>query len=140
MGTEVFSGITPENTSNSGVYQLRISVGKICSISIGKLGTFTFPAGQYVYTGRAKKNLAQRIDRHKKRNKKCFWHIDYLLTDENVQLEDITITSENSSDECSENKKLLQENASIVVGGLGQQIVKMTAGHTCSIYMFECIS
>jgi len=28
MGTEVFSGITPEDTSNSGVYQLRISVGK----------------------------------------------------------------------------------------------------------------
>ena len=128
MGTEVFSGITPENTSNSGVYQLRISVGKICSISIGKLGTFTFPAGQYVYTGRAKKNLAQRIDRHKKRNKKCFWHIDYLLTDENVQLEDIAIISENFSDECSENKKLLMENASIVAEGFGATDCKSNCG------------
>ena len=128
MGTEVFSGITPENTSNSGVYQLRISVGKICSISIGKLGTFTFPAGQYVYTGRAKKNLAQRIDRHKKRNKKCFWHIDYLLTDENVQLEDITIISENFSDECSENKKLLMRNASIVATGFGASDCKNDCG------------
>jgi Uri superfamily endonuclease len=128
MGTEVFSGITPENTSNSGVYQLRISVGKICSISIGKLGTFTFPAGQYVYTGRAKKNLAQRIDRHKKRNKKCFWHIDYLLTDENVQLEDITIISENFSDECSENKKLLMGNASIVAEGFGASDCKNDCG------------
>ncbi len=128
MGTEVFSGITPEDTSNSGVYQLRISVGKICSISIGKLGTFTFPAGQYVYTGRAKKNLAQRIDRHKKRNKKCFWHIDYLLTDENVQLEDITIISENFSDECSENKKLLMRNASIVAEGFGASDCKSNCG------------
>jgi Uri superfamily endonuclease len=128
MGTEVFSGITPENTSNSGVYQLRISVGKICSISIGKLGTFTFPAGQYVYTGRAKKNLAQRIDRHKKRNKKCFWHIDYLLTDENVQLEDIAIISENFSDECSENKKLLMRNASIVAEGFGASDCKSNCG------------
>ena len=128
MGTEVFSGITPEDTSNSGVYQLRISVGKICSISIGKLGTFTFPAGQYVYTGRAKKNLAQRIDRHKKRNKKCFWHIDYLLTDENVQLEDIAIISENFSDECSENKKLLMRNASIVATGFGASDCKSNCG------------
>ena len=128
MGTEVFSGITPEDTSNSGVYQLRISVGKICSISIGKLGTFTFPAGQYVYTGRAKKNLAQRIDRHKKRNKKCFWHIDYLLTDENVQLEDIAIISENFSDECSENKKLLMRNASIVAEGFGASDCKSNCG------------
>ena len=63
--------------------------------------------------------MSQRIDRHKKRDKKCFWHIDYLLTDKNVQLEDITIISENASDECSENKKLLQEKASIVAGGFG---------------------
>jgi len=55
MGTEVFTGITPMNTSNSDVYQLQIRVGKICSISIGKQGTFTFPVGQYVYTGRAKR-------------------------------------------------------------------------------------
>ena len=53
------------------------------------------------------------------RHKKCFWHINYLLTDANVQLEDIIIISENFSDEFSENKKLLQENASIVAGGFG---------------------
>ena len=93
MGTEVFTGITPVDTSNSGVYQLRISVRKICSISIWKLGTFTFPTGQYVYTGRAKKNLRQRIDRYKKTDKKCSWHIDYLLTEENVQIQDISVIS-----------------------------------------------
>ena len=117
MGTEVFTGITPVDTSNSGVYQLRISVGKICSISIGKLGTFTFPAGQYIYTGRAKINLRQRIDRHKKTDKKCSWHIDYLLTEENVQIQDISVISQNSGRECSENKKLLMGNASIVAEG-----------------------
>ncbi|MDP6499542.1 MAG: GIY-YIG nuclease family protein [Candidatus Marinimicrobia bacterium] len=114
--------------SNSGVYQLRISVGKTCSILIGKLGNFTFPAGQYVYTGRAKKNLSQRIDRHKKRDKKCFWHIDYLLTAENAQLENITIISENFSNECSENKKLLQGNALIVAAGFGASDCKNNCG------------
>ena len=111
MGTEVFTSITPLDTSNSGVYQL--------GISIGKLGNFTFPAGQYVYTGRAKKNLRQRIDRYKKTDKKCFWHIDYLLTEENVQIRDISVISQNSGHECSENKKLLMGNASIVAGGFG---------------------
>ena len=121
MGTEVFTGITPVDTSNSGVYQLRISVRKIYSISIGKLGTFTFPTGQYVYTGRAKKNLRQRIDRHKKTDKKCFWHIDYLLTEENVQIQDISVISQNSGRECSENKKLLMGNSSIVAKGFGAE-------------------
>ena len=115
-------------SSNSGVYQLGISIGKTCSILIGKLGNFTFPTGKYIYTGRAKKNLSQRIDRHKKRNKKCFWHIDYLLTDENVQLEDIAIISENSSNECNENKKLLRENAFIVAAGFGASDCKNNCG------------
>ncbi len=115
-------------SSNSGVYQLGISIGKTCSILIGKRGIFTFPAGRYVYTGRAKKNLSQRIDRHKKRNKKCFWHIDYLLTDENVQLEDIAIISENSSNECNENKKLLRENEFIVAAGFGASDCKNNCG------------
>jgi endonuclease-3 len=69
--------------------------------------------------GRSKRNLSQRIDRHKKREKKCFWHIDYLLKDENVQLEDVIIISDNYGDECDENKKLLQENALIVAEGFG---------------------
>ncbi len=115
-------------SSNSGVYQLGISIGKTCSILIGKRGIFTFPAGRYVYTGRAKKNLSQRIDRHKKRNKKCFWHIDYLLTDENVQLEDIAIISENSSNECNENKKLLRGHAFIVAAGFGASDCKNNCG------------
>ncbi len=93
-------------SSNSGVYQIRINVCKTCSIIIGKLGNFTFPRGQYVYTGRAKTNLEQRIERHKKRDKKCFWHIDYLLMDVNVLLEDIAIISDNYGEECSENKKM----------------------------------
>ncbi len=92
-------------SSNSGVYQLRINVCKTCSIMIGKLGNFTFPRGQYVYTGRAKTNLEQRIERHKKRDKKCFWHIDYLLMDVNVLLEDIAIISDNYGEECSRKQK-----------------------------------
>jgi Uri superfamily endonuclease len=34
----------------------------------------------YVYTGSAKKNMAARISRHRRRDKPQKWHIDYLLT------------------------------------------------------------
>ncbi|MCS4542213.1 MAG: GIY-YIG nuclease family protein [Euryarchaeota archaeon] len=46
---------------------------------MGKLGTFFFPKGYYVYTGSALNNLDARIAHHKNANKKLRWHIDYLL-------------------------------------------------------------
>ena len=64
---------------SSGFYQLKILLKKSAKIKIGKLGTFNFPAGIYIYTGSAKKNLQQRINRHQQKNKKLYWHIDYLL-------------------------------------------------------------
>ncbi len=119
MGAAVIIGIISMAGSNCGIYQIRIRVDKICSVPIGKLGTFTFPEGQYTYTGRARKNLTQRIDRHRRFDKKCFWHIDYFLKNENIKIQDINIISQNSTDECIENQKLLQKHASIVVQGFG---------------------
>jgi Uri superfamily endonuclease len=115
-------------SSNSGVYQIRINVCNTCPIILGHLGNLTFPRGQYVYTGRAKTNLEQRIERHKKRDKKCFWHIDYLLMDVNVLLEDIAIISDNYGDECSENKKLLGVNTLIIAEGFGASDCKNNCG------------
>lgn len=37
-----------------------------------------FPQGYYVYIGSAKRNLEQRIRRHRYLRKKMHWHIDYL--------------------------------------------------------------
>ena len=48
-------------------------------IKIGKLGSFRFHKGYYVYVGSAKKNFNQRIDRHLRRKKRAYWHIDHLL-------------------------------------------------------------
>lgn len=47
-------------------------------IVIGKLGQFDFQKGFYVYVGSAKRNIAARIERHLKIDKKKRWHIDYL--------------------------------------------------------------
>ena len=50
------------------------------------------------------------------------------MTNENGKLEDITIISKNSRDECSENKKLLQINTSIIADGFGVADCKNDCG------------
>jgi Uri superfamily endonuclease len=60
-------------------YQLLISLAQPVRCAIGRLGTFEFPAGRYVYTGSAKRGLEARIARHRRSEKALRWHIDYLL-------------------------------------------------------------
>lgn len=64
---------------NRGAYILILYLPSEKTLSIGKLGSLSFPAGYYLYVGSAQKNLAQRISRHRRQNKNLFWHIDYLL-------------------------------------------------------------
>jgi Uri superfamily endonuclease len=61
-------------------YQLSIVLEKQTVITVGKLGTFTFPAGRYVYSGSARRNIEARVARHMAKSKKMRWHIDYLLS------------------------------------------------------------
>ena len=53
---------------------------------IGRLGEFHFPAGRYVYTGSARRNLDARVARHIRHDKALHWHIDYLLTSPGVRV------------------------------------------------------
>ncbi|OHE79840.1 MAG: hypothetical protein A2107_04285, partial [Verrucomicrobia bacterium GWF2_62_7] len=62
-----------------GVYQLWLELPTQTRLTVGKLGTFDFPPGVYVYTGSALGGLEQRLARHQRRRKKMHWHIDYLL-------------------------------------------------------------
>ena len=67
-------------------YQLKINIEKKIHITVGKLGKFVFSKGIYIYTGSAKKNINHRLKRHLTRNKKLHWHIDYLLSNNLVQI------------------------------------------------------
>ncbi len=67
-------------------YQIFFSVESHRHLAIGKLGTFDFPAGDYVYTGSARIGLEKRIARHLATEKIRRWHIDYLLTGSWVQI------------------------------------------------------
>jgi Uri superfamily endonuclease len=50
------------------------------TITIGKLGTFLFQKGDYLYVGSAKAGYRKRVLRYFKKVSKFHWHIDYLLT------------------------------------------------------------
>ncbi len=71
---------------SSGVYCLIIGLKKNQTVSIGKLGKINFKKGIYVYTGSAMNGLEARIERHKKKVKKLFWHIDYFLVNKNAKI------------------------------------------------------
>jgi len=76
-----------------GTYALLLKLDNQERITIGKLGTFDFPAGYYLYVGSAlgPGGLRARLARHRRASKspsgsnsgqggkKLHWHIDYLL-------------------------------------------------------------
>jgi Uri superfamily endonuclease len=66
-------------------YQLVIEVPSAVRVQIGRLGEFEFPAGTYVYTGSARRNLEARLARPKRAEKQLRWHIDYLLAVQGVR-------------------------------------------------------
>ena len=64
----------------SGTYALLLHLDAPMPLTVGRLGSFTFPAGDYVYVGSARGpgGLRARVRRHARRAKRRHWHIDYL--------------------------------------------------------------
>jgi Uri superfamily endonuclease len=102
-------------------YLLRIYLKKSRYINIGKLGKFYFRSGYYFYVGSAKKNLSRRIERHRRKKKKKFWHIDYLLQYAKVK----KVLMSNLSEE--KLASLLSKKLSIPVKGFGSSDKKSKA-------------
>ena len=61
-----------------GTYALLLFLDKKTTITVGKLATFSFPRGYYLYIGSALGGLFPRVERHIKGGRKFHWHIDYL--------------------------------------------------------------
>ena len=49
-------------------------------LKVGKLGSFDFPSGYYLYFGSALNGLRGRLRRHLRRHKSYHWHADYLTS------------------------------------------------------------
>ena len=82
-------------------------------VCVGRLGTFDFRAGLYVYTGSALRNLEARVSRHMAKAKKMHWHIDYLLAAPGVRVFDVL---RHGAAECVVNQQIIGE---IPVMGFG---------------------
>jgi Uri superfamily endonuclease len=66
--------INPHHTT----YRLFLEMPEGQTITVGKLGTFLFEKGVYIYVGSARKNMIHRLERHLKKEKPNRWHIDYV--------------------------------------------------------------
>jgi len=62
-----------EKLPTKGIYTLIVFLSSEAQLKVGKLGTHTFPAGYYTYTGSAlgkgASSLKQRVTRHLKKTK-----------------------------------------------------------------------
>jgi Uri superfamily endonuclease len=83
-------------------YQLKIEVCKPVRVAVGRMGTLLFPAGSYVYTGSARKNIEARVRRHLTGGGSKRWHVDYLLAEPHVR---ITAVKMSTSGECALNRR-----------------------------------
>ena len=94
-------------------YQLSIVIDQPVRVRVGRLGEFLFPAGRYVYTGSARRNLEARVARHLRQEKALRWHIDYLLTAPGVA---VVRVRRSAKDECELNQS---GRGTIIAPGFG---------------------
>jgi len=88
-----------------GVYCLILRLEKNKDIQVGMKKMF-FLKGYYVYVGSALNNLEKRIERHKSKEKKMHWHIDYLLG--NAKIVEIVVFETDQRVECHLSRKIGQ--------------------------------
>ncbi len=89
-----------------GVYILIIKISKNLQEKIGSLGKINFEKGIYAYVGSAQNSLEKRIARHISKNKKKFWHIDYLLGIKSAKILKVFYKKAAKSEECKIAKRL----------------------------------
>jgi len=89
-----------------GIYVLVVSVSEDINVNVGALGGVNFEKGLYAYVGSAQNNLEKRIERHLRKTKRKFWHIDYLLDDANVEVLKMFYENSRKSEECKVANKI----------------------------------
>jgi len=122
-----------ETLPEKGIYTLVVFFPKEARLKVGKLGTKSFPAGYYAYTGSAlgtgSSSLKQRITRHLHKRKQKFWHIDFLLAHENATVTSVIAAHINGKAECDMNLSIKRKlRAKTLVMGFGASDCKQNCG------------
>jgi adenylylsulfate kinase len=98
-------------------------------INVGSLGKIFFEKGLYAYVGSAQTNLEKRIQRHIHKNKKRFWHIDYLLESKLVDILKVFYKEAARKEECEIAKQISSKGCPM--GGFGSSDCK------CKSHLFK---
>jgi Uri superfamily endonuclease len=83
-----------------GIYALVIRLENDAAYNIGALGMISFKKGLYIYVGSAQTNLEERVRRHLRKEKRLFWHIDYLLGSNMAKAEKVFHMKGDKAAEC----------------------------------------
>ncbi len=84
-----------------GIYVLIIQVSKDVMAQVGALDKLTFKRGLYAYVGSAQNNLEKRVRRHLGKGKRKFWHIDYLLGNDEAKVVGVFHRQADRTEECA---------------------------------------
>jgi Uri superfamily endonuclease len=84
-----------------GVYVLIIQVDEDTEVDVGAVGKIAFKKGMYAYVGSAQTNLEQRVRRHFRKEKRLFWHIDFLLSDKAAKIVKVLYKPAGKTEECA---------------------------------------
>ena len=99
----------PDAPENRGLYLFLVRRRKALRIKVGALGWCDFGAGWYIYTGRARRGLINRVQRHWSTRKRLRWHIDYLSSapgSESIGAVLLTDDAHDFLDECWVNQRI----------------------------------
>ena len=112
-----------------GVYVLAIWIKEDVGINVGALGHIDFVKGSYAYVGSAQSGLEKRLQRHFRKSKRKFWHIDYLLDYESVKILEAFHKEARRTEECKVAQKI--SLTSLSVDGFGSSDCK------CRSHLFK---
>ena len=94
-----------------GTYTLLMVCKRPFKLRIGKLGLAQIKKGTYLYTGSAlgtgAVSLDLRIARHRRRNKRVKWHVDYLTVRPEITIVSVVCLESKARLECKINQRIL---------------------------------
>ena len=97
-----------------GVYVLIIELSQGAEVQVGALGNLHFVKGLYAYVGSAQNGLEKRIERHIRREKQVFWHIDYLLANPDTRIMTVFVKEAPKTTECTIAEAIGQHGETVV--------------------------
>lgn len=97
-----------------GVYVLIVYLSRAADVPVGKLGILRFEKGLYAYVGSAQVALEKRVERHLRKQKRVFWHIDYLLENPSTRILKIFTKNASKQEECSIAEEIASRGAAVL--------------------------